>query len=198
MKNRLGILQREQIEYGKSSGLSEKAIKVYAKSKFNFLQMQEMRMALEEGIPIKEVKKRFKKNLSHDDMERLRKEIKELKRFEEPIDETKMLIPYYVSFAVLIIMILSFMIGSYFVINNKIFLDVKYDKIEVEKNSYINPNDYVTYDERGVLQYNTIDTSDIGEEIIVYTLKKGDDAIVRYLNVSVVEKEEDMILYNDE
>lgn len=198
MKNRLGILQREQIEYGKSSGLSEKAIKVYAKSKFNFLQMQEMRMALEEGIPIKEVKKRFKKNLSHDDMERLRKEIKELKKFEEPIDETKMLIPYYVSFAVLIIMILSFMIGSYFVINNKIFLDVKYDKIEVKKNSYINPNDYVTYDERGVIQYNTIDTSDIGEEIIAYTLKKGDDAIVRYLNVNVVENEEDMILFNDE
>lgn len=198
MKNRLGILQREQIEYGKSSGLSEKAIKVYAKSKFNFLQMQEMRMALEEGIPIKEVKKRFKKNLSHDDMERLRKEIKELKKYEEPLDETKILIPYYVSAVVLVIMIMAFVVGSYFVINNKIFLEVKSDMIEVEKNSYINPADYVTYDKRGVLQYNTIDTSDIGEEIIVYTLKKGDDSIVRYLGVNVVDKKEDMILFNDE
>ena len=62
MKNRLGVLQREQVEFGRKAGLSDKDIKIYAKSKFNFLQMQEMRLALEDGIPRQEVKKRFSEN----------------------------------------------------------------------------------------------------------------------------------------
>lgn len=184
MKNRLGVLQREQIEFGRKAGLSEEAIKVYAKSKFNFLQMQEMRLALEDGISIKEVKKRFKSKLNHDEMERLRKEIKKLEEYEDTETNENILIPYYISLGVGIFLILSYFVVSYFMISNKPYLELVNESVNIKEGEVFNPKDYVIYDDNYELSYNDISAS-TNEQVIIYELKKGDDKIIRYLNVNI-------------
>lgn len=198
MKNRLGVLQREQVEFGRKAGLSDKDIKVYAKSKFNFLQMQEMRLALEDGIPRQEVKKRFKSNLNHEDMEGLRKEIKELEKYNEPYVEDRVLLPYYLAALSAFLIIVSFVVISFFVINNKVNLEIINDNVEVQKGASFNPYKYVSYEESGELTFNDIDTNEVGDKAVIYKLKKGNDTFIRYLTVNIVDKAVDMFLVNDD
>ena len=188
MKNRLGVLQREQVEFGRKARLSDKDIKIYAKSKFNFLQMQEMRLALEDGIPRQEVKKRFKSNLNHEDMESLRKEIKELEKYNEPYDEDRVLLPYYLSALAAFFIIISFVVISFFVINNKVNLEIINDNVKVQKGASFNPYKYVSYEE----------TNEVGDKAVIYKLKKGNDTFIRYLTVNIVDKAVDMFLVNDD
>ena len=198
MKNRLGVLQHEQVEFGKKAGLSEKDIKVYAKAKFNFLQMQEMRLALEEGVSRQEVKRRFKSSMNHEDMERLRREIKYLEKYNEPINDDINLIPYYLSLLCAVLMVVMFLAFSFFNINDKAYLEIVNDNVKVERGTSFNPYKYVSYKESGELSFNDIDTSELGDKIVVYELKKGSDTFIRYLTVNIIDRSTDMLLINDD
>ena len=50
-------LQQEEIEKGRKDGLSEEQIGLYARHEFNYLQMQEIRLALEAGKDSKLIQK---------------------------------------------------------------------------------------------------------------------------------------------
>ncbi len=197
MNKRLGVLQREQIAFGKNAGLSDKEIKLYAKPRYNFLQMQEMRLALEEGISSKQVKRKFKSSLSHEDMERLRKELKDLKEYEEPINEEKILLPYYLAIIAMVVITFIYVGISFFNITHKPYLEVLSDYIQIEKGSIINPLDYVEYSNNNEISYNNIDTNKPGEKVIVYKLKKGSDKVIKYMTVDIKEKSNDIFLSND-
>ncbi len=67
-KEKYTYLQYKEIQTGREHGLSEQEIRLYARPCFNYLQMQFLRQALEDGLDSKALKMIAKTGLSVDEM----------------------------------------------------------------------------------------------------------------------------------
>lgn len=67
----LDLLQKMEVQNGIDHGLTDEEISVYAKPSYNYLQMKEMRTALEHGVEVRLVK-RMKPHMCLKEMEHMR------------------------------------------------------------------------------------------------------------------------------
>ena len=173
---RLGILQQEQIELGRKSGLSTAQIKLYAKPRYNFLQMQEIRLALEAGASPKEIKMNYRENVSHQAMEKLRQEGDYQK-------DNFSLAPYYIVGVLSILLIIGFIIGSYFRIQDDLYINFIHDEIVLSSAQELQPFNYVVnYHPKGQLSVlNNLGADEEG--VLVYRLERGNERIYHSLKI---------------
>ena len=173
-KKKFGILQQEQIDLGKKHGLSNKQVHIYAKEKYDFLQMQEMRLALEEGMHPLKVRLFFTSRKTHEVMEKLR---------ESEKDEVVEPVPYFVAISCAVVIVIC-IIGALFVYMHfePDFL-LKESVIYIRKGERINPLSYI--DEEFKDKVEIIEKQkENGNHVVVYHT----DEIYRILHVEQYEE----------
>lgn len=179
------LLEAEQIELGYKAGLNPRQIRLYAKHRYNFLQMQEIRTALCEGLDEYQIGAMCRMNLTHEEMERIRKRIEkgEKVRHKTPLH-------YWLAVCALSLMAVILILDGYVRCADLAYLNLKQNEVELGLNEPFEPMKYVESTSSGAdhlkLPYG-IDTSLPGTQAAVYTLNQGNEEITRILLVKVKE-----------
>lgn len=189
MSEKWKLLEAEQIELGMRAGLSRKQISLYAKHCYNFLQMQEIRTALEEHLDEFQIKAMCRPDLSHEEMEAIRKRIEkgEIVRMKRS--------PLRWAADVLLAGFMIFMMfEGYFAAGNNLYLNLKEETAVLEKGDVFEPMKYVSsysMNADTLRVPSQIDTSCAGRQAAVYTLRKGGEELTRILIVEIKEEEQE-------
>ena len=172
-KKKFGILQREQIDLGKKHGLDKRQINIYAKEKYDFLQMQEMRQALEEGMSPLKVRLLFTSRKSHEAMERMR---------EYGDDEVVDPLPYFTAILFVVIIVVLLLGGLYMHMHFEPDFLLKESVIYTRKGERINPLSYIDEEYQDKVEI-TEKQKENGNHVVVY----HKDQIYRILHVEESE-----------
>ena len=185
MKKEWNLLQSEQIELGRKGGLSEKEIALYAKRKYNFLQMQDIRTALMNHDDPAQMKAMCRASLSHQEMEALRLRIEKGEKVYEPLD-----MRYLLAAAALSVFGVTIAIFGYQRAGEYADLCMTKDTAVLHAGDVFEPMDYVasySADADRLVLPQEIDTSVPGRKAAVYRLCRGNEEITRILIVDVRE-----------
>lgn len=187
MKRKWNLLQSEQIELGRKGGLSEKEIALYAKKKYNFLQMQEIRTALMNKADPAQVRAMCRHRLTHEEMEAVRRRIEKGEKVYVKPD-----LCYVLAAAALTVSGLTLGITGYMKADEHATLEMKQDTAVLHTGDTFDPMAYVSSysaDADRLILPEGIDTSAPGRKAAVYRLCRGNEEITRIVIVEIIDDE---------
>ena len=189
MSEKWKLLEAEQIELGVKAGLSRKQISLYAKHCYNFLQMQEIRTALEEHLDEFQIRAMCHPDLSHEEMEAIRRRIEKgetVRIRRSPF--------WWIGSALLSGFMIFMMFEGYLAAGNNLYLNLKEETAVLEKGEVFEPMKYVSsysMNADTLRVPSEIDTSHAGRQAAVYTLRKGREELTRILIVEIKEEQDE-------
>lgn len=174
----LTFLQNQEIEIGRRSGLSEKNIQKYACREYNFLQMEQIRLAFQQGLDWKYVKYICNPTLRIEQMKLYRKN-----PLLALIDRKKKWIVR------ICIGCICFCISIYcFYRYEEPYLKLKHETVNMKVGDTFSPMEYIdSYSNQygELILPQPIDTSKSGNYVLLYTLLVGNTQIEKVLYVNV-------------
>ena len=182
-------LQQEQIDLGRSAGLSRRQIRLYKRHCFSFLQMQEIRTALEEGIDAKDVRMMCRPWLSDTDMEKIRLRLENGEKLRRRTD-----LKTVCAFTALIVLAAALITDGYVRASEHVYLELSRPYVTLAAGESFEPMKYVAdYSEQAeaISLPSGIDTSVPGVQAAVYRLRSGKEEITRILLVTVEDSEKE-------
>jgi len=177
----LTYLQRKEFEEGMANGLDEEQLAFLSRHGMNHEKMHEIRLCMEEGIPMKQIRKLIQSEAEEIKRKRkqiLRGEIVDLKSFHWGT-----LSVYMMAFGVICLLISGFIQGR-----NRPYLRLKTDTVELKKGESFDPMSYIdSYSSADSRLYlpESLNTSKEGSYIVVYKLVSGKHEIIESMRVHV-------------
>ncbi len=203
-KNRgLNTMQLHQVKLGYDNGLTEEQIEIYAKPKFNWYQMEQIRLGLEAGM---DVTIYAQENIPSEEMEHIRQKneinadyqskVKEETKLLKKENKTKSVILTLGSLGILFLLIviaLGALIGwnRIELMFDTIHLSLKTKEITVNYGESLNVMNLVdVFDERYVLKVTpeNIDTSSVDTIDVIFQQTNGLNTKTEKCTVNVVDQ----------
>ena len=181
---RLDPLQEEQVRLGRANGLTKKDVAEYAHPKFNYLQMQEIRLAIENETDPRQRRIMLDPALSAEEMRQMRLALER----GECLKEKKDLLWMYI-LAVPVLMTAGFFAACWENTGIVPHLDLTDTETVLKEGDVFDAASYVRDVSEGTLllpQY--IHTEKAGHYAAVYRLQSHNTELVRTLEITVEKK----------
>lgn len=186
--HRLTPLQKQEVQNGLDAGLSPEQVETYASSAYNWLQMREIRLALEHAPDVKKNASLYEPSMDIEKMQKLRRRIEKGERIR-----TFSMARVMVTVAFLLLMIgavsLSFATGK----NMQPYLHLTREETTIPQGGRFEPMDYVaeySASKGELILPSDLNTSSPGIIAAVYVLRTPQTEITRILNVEVIAREQ--------
>ena len=179
----LTYLQEKELEEALYHGLSDRQIAFLSRQGWNHEKMHEARLCLQDGIPIKQIKKLMR--LETDEIRTKRKQIErgeivELKSFRW---ET-------LSMCMVSIGVICLLLSGFIQSRNKPYLHLKTDSVLLKKGETFDPMSYVesySSSHRRLYLPEAVNTSKEGSYMVVYKLVHGNQEIIASMKIQVTD-----------
>ena len=175
----LTFLQKEEVKCGLLNGLDEKQVVLYASCEYNHLQMEQMRLALEHGVAAGVVRRYMHADMSAEKMKETRLRLENGERLKR--DYVHMCLPFF-SVVVLVCLCLTLYKDA------KPYLELKTDTIRLTCGQEFDPMEYIasfsSYQGQLILP-SSFDTKNPGNHVVVYKLQTKRETLEKMLYVSV-------------
>lgn len=180
-ENELTPLQNIEIQEGIKNGLSKKQVMTYASKEYNFLQMEQLRLALEHQLDKTKMKCLYDSSLPFQTMKEIREKLEKNEIINEKIIH-KNVIHSFLFVSVLL------MITLFVPVYSKPRLLLKEDSITLKQGETFNPMSYIQlYTGKGKLIIpSAVETNEKGNQIVVYRLITDEKTIDKMLLIHVV------------
>lgn len=171
----LTFLQKQQVLLGKKNGLSNTQIQMYASREFNYLQMEQIRLAFQQGVSEKVIHKMCHAHLSIDTLHALRTNEK------QTIHNTR---KYVIWFALLFVSIV------WMIPKEQPYFSLTQEEVTIHVGDPFDPMQYIdtySYTKGRIEIPQMISTDTSGHYICVYRFISQNVKIEKVLHVYVLE-----------
>ncbi len=179
---RLDRLQKEQVELGRAHGLTRKQIRFYAKRKYNFLKMEQLRLCVEEGLSKYDCRQIARHCTNDRQMAYCRKKLLQQQEIFYPIS-----LKYWMLALCLLLALVP--LGYHLYQRKQPILELNAEEIRLKQGEDFDAMRYLsTYSkEKGTLILPVVDTATCGNHIAVYRLETNGKEITRILHVNIAQ-----------
>lgn len=173
------FLQKEEVKYGLQNGLAEHQVVLYASCEFNHLQMEQMRLALEHGISTRVVRRYMHADMHVEKMKEIRLRLENGEHLKR--DYMHMCLPFFT-------VVVCVCLGLTLYKDEKPYLQLKTDTVRLKCGQTFDPMEYIdsfsSYQGQLILP-SSFDTENPGNHVVVYKLQTKRETLEKMLYVSV-------------
>ena len=182
LAGKLDPLQEEQVRLGYQNGLSRKQVKEYARVKYSWLQMQEIRLAIENETDPVQRKAMHDPHLCHEELCRMRSALERNEIIRRKKDTA-----WAGVLAVLVMMTALFLAGAWKGLENRLTLRLSGEILTLKEGEAFDPLLYVTgvSDDAELELPQNVLTDVPGRRVAVYKARRGNEEITRMLEIDI-------------
>ena len=200
--------QMNEVILGLKHHLTTNQVDIYANEKYDFMQMQEIRLGLENGLSEKQMSVFLDPSIDYKAMRINRMQLEDVNAINEHASADLIKKRVGVGFRVVLILAIIFTVfvvgyfgKKYFMIlNQPMEIKLKSDHIELKYGEVFNPIDYIEdYTKADGIQLilpESVNTKQIGEIKVIYTLKNQLKSISKELTIKIQDKTAPTITLN--
>ena len=200
--------QMNEVILGLKHHLTTNQVDIYANEKYDFMQMQEIRLGLENGLSEKQMSVFLDPCIDYKAMRINRMQLEDVNAINEHASADLIKKRVGVGFRVVLILAIIFTVfvvgyfgKKYFMIlNQPMEIKLKSDHIELKYGEVFNPIDYIEdytkADDIQLILPEAVETKQIGEIKVIYTLKNQLKSISKELTIKIQDKTAPTITLN--